>query len=86
MIFLIEYDRTHGTLLQLKRFAPEESVEANQARLGLELERMGAGLEREIVILEAVSEAQLRKTHRRYFESINSLVDPNTPLPTRKAA
>jgi len=86
MIFLIEYDRALGTLVQLKVFADEDITTANNARLELELEQMRAKIEHEIVILEAESEQQLRKTHRRYFESISALADPDTSILTRVAA
>jgi hypothetical protein len=77
MIFLIEYDRAQGTLVQMSSFPSSQSKAASDARLALEMERMSAGKEREIVILEAASEEQLRKTHRRYFESISSLAQSN---------
>jgi hypothetical protein len=86
MIFLIEYDRALGTLVQLKVFADEDITTATDARLELELEQMRAKVEHEIVILEAESEQQLRKTHRRYFESISTLADPDTSILTRVAA
>lgn len=78
MIFLIEYDRAMGTLIQLQPFAFSEAVRATEARVALELDRMKANLDREIVILEAESEEQLRRTHRRYFEQIQTLADPNS--------
>jgi ribosomal protein L4 len=86
MIFLIEYDRALGKLVRLREFAADESATATSARLVLELEQMLSKDEREIVILEAESEEQLRKTHRRYFETISVLANPNSSLLSREAA
>ena len=86
MIFLIEYDRSRGALVQLSGFQPDEAAAANSSRLKLELERMRSKIGHEIVILEAESEDHLRKTHRRYFEQIDTLADPDSPLLTRQAA
>ena len=86
MIFLIEYDPAQGTILQLKEFLSDALSEANTSRLSLELERMQSNVRSEIVILEADSEEHLRKTHRRYFEPIGTLADPDTSVLTQKAA
>lgn len=85
MIFLIEYERLTGTI-QLQRFDDSQADKARQARLNLELARAAENLPREIVILEADSEEQLRRTHSRYFESLNQLANPDRALGTRKAA
>ena len=76
MLFLLEYDRAAGVLVQLRLFAQEDARKANEIRLALELERLQSHVEHKIVILDAAAEADLRKTHRRYFESITSLSDP----------
>lgn len=86
MIFLIEYDRAIGKLVQLKVFSDEDITIATDARLELELEQMQSSNEHEIVILEAESERQLRKTHRRYFESISALADLDALILAREAA
>ena len=86
MIFLIEYDRSTGTLVRLDRFAAGESARASVARMVLELDRRHANVAREIVILEADSEDQLRKTHRRYFEQLQTLADPDAFVLALKAA
>lgn len=70
MLFLVEYDRTEGKLQRMQRFDASQRHEAEDARLALELDLKRKGIEREIVLLEAESEAVLRKTHRRYFESL----------------
>jgi hypothetical protein len=33
-------------------------------------------VDREVVLLQAVTEQALRRTHRRYFESLKELVSP----------
>lgn len=85
MIFLIEYDRLSGKLIELRSFVASDAAAANSARVALELDRMNAQIEREIVILDAESEEQLRRTHRRYFEPIGTLADP-TSVSALKAA
>jgi hypothetical protein len=80
MIYLIEYDRASGTIVKLQTFGAGDSTQANTARMTLELDRMRANIAREIVILEADSEEQLHKTHRRYFEQLQTLADPDTSV------
>ncbi|MEP6788834.1 MAG: hypothetical protein ABJB40_10415 [Acidobacteriota bacterium] len=74
MIFLIEYDRKRGQIVTIKKFDNSDQHKANELRLQRELELNRLGTEREIVILDAVSEEALRRTHRRYFESLTELV------------
>lgn len=86
MIFLVEYDREQGSLCRLIPFGSTHMAQASAARLQLELDRMRANLAREIVILEADSEEQLRKTHRRYFEQLQTLADPDASVLALTAA
>ena len=86
MIFLIEYDRARGSLIHVTPYGSDDAEQADVARLALELECMRTGLEHEIVILEAASESQLRKTHRRYFEGLEQLANPDSALVALKAA
>lgn len=74
MIFLIEYDRPNGTLVQFRKFDDSEREAAHKARLDLELKLNREGVEREVVILEAPSEEIIRHTHGRYFKDSNELV------------
>jgi len=74
MIFLIEYDRAKGQIVNLKTFDERDRVTAENTRLELELELNRLGKEREVVLLEASSEQALRRTHRRYFEDLSELV------------
>jgi hypothetical protein len=75
MIFLVEYDRSTGRTLTFKSFEDSEACEARNSMLHLELNLHRAGIEREVVLLEAAHEAILHRTHARYFhESISDLV------------
>lgn len=76
MIFLIRYNRPNGRLVAIKRFA--DRVEAQNERLSLELRLHREQVDDEVVLLEAADEQVLRKTHRRYFESLEELLQ--TPL------
>ena len=73
MIFLIEYDRSKGTIIKSANFADALRPEAESSRLSLEIRNLNAGISNEIVLLEAQSEADLRLTHRRYFETLETL-------------
>jgi len=85
VIFLIEYERATG-IMQMQRFKDADSAAARAERLRLELDRAASKLMREIVILEAKSEDQLRRTHRRYFESLSQLANPDSALKALRAA
>lgn len=73
MIFLIDYDRQSGRIVSFTAFDDEKRLDAEKARLDLELRLNRDGIEREVVLLEAASEAALRRTHRRYFEDLEGL-------------
>lgn len=74
MIFLIEYDRKRGQIVTIKKFNSSEREKAYESRLQMELELNHSETKREVVLLEAASEAALRRTHRRYFESLTELM------------
>jgi hypothetical protein len=73
MIFLIEYNRSRGEIVTFKTFEDANRNEAADIRFEMELELNRAGVEHEVVLLDAVSEEALRRTHRRYFENIEQL-------------
>ena len=75
MFFLIEYDRERGKIVTFHSFNDSEREEAEHSRLEKELELNRRGVEHEVVILEAPTEAAVRRTHRRYFESLRELVE-----------
>ena len=73
MLFLIEYDRRNKSLITFKAFDDEQRRVAKDERLELELSLNQRGIQHEVVILEAPTEAHIRHTHRRYFETIEQL-------------
>jgi hypothetical protein len=75
MVFLIEYARDQGRLVAIKAFEDHDSRSAENARLELELDLNSRGVEHEVVLLEADNEEALRRTHRRYFETLSELVN-----------
>jgi hypothetical protein len=74
MVFLNEYDRPTGTLVQFRKFDDSEQQAALDARLQLELKLNREHIQREVVILEAPSEEAVRHTHGRYFKDLAELV------------
>ena len=74
MLFLIEYDRPSGTLVQFRKFEETDRQAAHSARLELELKVNRENLPREVVILDAPSEEAVRHTHGRYFKGLPELV------------
>ena len=79
MLFLIVYDKRSAQLEELTSFTNEAFVEVSALRLEAELAAMARDQEVEIVILEAESEAVIRKTHTRYFEDLAGIVETETP-------
>jgi hypothetical protein len=74
MIYLIQYDRVAGALVQFREFAANNLAGAEDARLSLELSLLEKKVPHEVVLLDASSEHELRKTHRRYFESLEQML------------
>jgi hypothetical protein len=74
-IFLLEYDPATGKRLHFEAFQESERAEASAVRLRLEKENALAGRDREVLLLEAVSEAALRATHGRYFKTLRELTE-----------
>ncbi len=75
MIFLIQYDRAQGRLVELRTFDQGERALAEHERFELELALNRTGVEREVVLLDASSEEAMRQTHRRYFETLDELAE-----------
>ena len=73
MLFLVEYDRSLGSVAEITAFDDSERELAENARLTLELKLHRQGINKEVVLLEASSEEALRLTHRRYFEDLAEL-------------
>jgi hypothetical protein len=75
MIFLIEYNRIEGKIVTLRNFDASHRLEAEDSRFGIELDLNRKGIEHEVVLLEAESEDALRRTHRRYFENLDQILE-----------
>ena len=73
MIFLIQYDRHEGRMISIESFNDSERTKAQDLLLTLELQLNQNGNDKEVVLLEAASEEAVRRTHRRYFETLADL-------------
>ncbi|MGH2397969.1 MAG: hypothetical protein ACRDFW_13550 [bacterium] len=73
MIFLIEYIRREGRIVSFKTFDDLERREAENSRLEIELNLNRAGVDHEVVLLEAASEDALHRTHQRYFDDLSQI-------------
>ena len=80
MIFLIEYNRPKGRMVIFKKFKDSDRIKAERKRLEIELDLNRKKINHEVVLLEAEKESILRRTHRRYFESLRGIVDSTAPL------
>ena len=67
------YDPSKSPIVELRTFADADRLRAQQERLQLELAYRGERFSHEIVLFEAASEQALRRTHRRYFETLHDL-------------
>lgn len=74
MIFLIEYDRSEGQIVASRDFDDSQRLEAENARLEIELDLNRKGVDHEVVLLEAESKDALLRTHRRYFEDLSQIL------------
>ena len=84
MIFLIEYNRREARTVRMQEYPDSCKLEAEDARLKIELELNLNGTKHDVVLLEADSKGALRRTHRRYFgpldpvpKSRGDLAEPN---------
>ena len=84
MIFLIEYNRSQGSLIGIRHFDNSQRREAEDSRLESELNVNRKGADHEVVLLEAESEDKLRRTYRRYFEDLREILKDGSgrePIP-----
>jgi len=86
MVFLIEYDRREGRLINLRKFQDHELGAAETVRLDVEVRLNRDGIDHEVVLLQAVNEEALRATHRRYFEDLPALATPTGRLGGRPSS
>ncbi len=75
MIFLIEYNRSEGRIVNFRHFDNSQRREAEDSRLESELNVNRKGVDHEVVLLEAESEDKVRRTHRRYFEDLREILE-----------
>ena len=76
VIFLLQYDRRSGKLISIESHSADLRAEVSKTRLCLELDLLARGVGHEVVVLEAESEEDLRKTHNRYFRNVSELAHP----------
>ena len=78
--FLIEYHRKTGERKITRFQGPAGRAQALTARLDADFKRRDSDVE--YVVVESASEAELRRTHRRYFETLPDLI---ASMPTEVA-
>ena len=85
MIFLIEYDRLKGNIVNMGKFNGSELGKAEKKRLEIEIDLNHKKIGHEVVLLEAADENLLRRTHRRYFETLRTIAvsTGTTPIITK---
>ena len=74
MIFLIEYNRSEGSIVTFRDFDDSHRREAEDSRLGIELDLNRKGIDHEVVLLEAASKDALLRTHQRYFADLTQIL------------
>ena len=67
MIFLVQFHRETQHSVEFREFGDDQREIAEGERRAIELSLGTSGMEYEVVLLEAVSESALRRTHSRYF-------------------
>ena len=83
MIFLIEYNQSEGRIVTIRNFDDSQLREAEDSRLEIELALNRNGIDHEVVLMDAASEVDLRRTHRRYFEDLRQILEP---IPLRESS
>jgi hypothetical protein len=82
MIFLIEYNQSEGRIVTIRNFDDSQLREAEDSRLEIELDLNLNGIDHEVVLMDAASEVDLRRTHRRYFEDLRQILEPKPLQPS----
>jgi hypothetical protein len=79
-LFLLEFDRVEHRLVRPpEAFGEEARAAAFDRRAALQERAMVEQLDRDIVLLEAESEADLRRTHGSFFLTPDELADRLRP-------
>ncbi|MGQ3051372.1 MAG: hypothetical protein ACT6S0_06280 [Roseateles sp.] len=71
---MIDYDWKAERLVGMVSFDDTCRPAAQAARSALEIQLLKEKQEREVVLLEALDEAGLRRTHARYFKSLEEML------------
>ena len=71
--FLIIYEKSTGTIIDQIEYAEADHLTALARRAELERQH-GVGGDIEVVVLGAKDEADLHRSHSRYFKSLSDLV------------
>lgn len=76
MLMLIDYDRKRGRIAEVQRLDKSQRAYAHEYRVRKSVEYMQAGTmgDHEVVILEAPTEDHIRRSHARYFQTLEELV------------
>ena len=70
MIFLIEYNRQKELIVKFEKFRNADRTKAENRRFEIELDLNRRKINHEVVLLEAGTESGLKRTHKRYFQSL----------------
>lgn len=73
--FVLIYDRTDQTLLDLHEFAEQERTQADAFRLDAQRHALREALDQEIVLFQAESKESLKHSHGSYFLSESELLE-----------
>ena len=73
--FVLIYDRTHQTLLDVHEFAEQERMQADAFRLDAQRHALREALDQEIVLFQAESKESLKHSHGSYFLSESELLE-----------
>ena len=74
-IFLIQYDRSLGRIVQLQKFDDDDRPTADSTRFALELENVEHPVRFEVVLLDERELRKLCETHRRISSMLEELVE-----------
>jgi hypothetical protein len=74
VIFLLEYDRRAAKRVFYEVYDNDSRAVAQGARLEREIAVLKAGVDHEVVLLDAPDEASLKRTHARYFDTSDEMI------------
>lgn len=84
MIFLIDYQPRRGKLGTIQEFRDDQRTDAEDARLARELALRNESDPHEVVLLQASDLDALKRTHRRYFATLEEIFASTTDAMTLK--